>query len=149
MKLLTTAALTLALSVGCAKPAEDGSSTSPDGSPPSAEDVKREVGEAAEAATEFASQKKDEYAKALRQKLDELDTSLEDLKQKAGTLTDEAKARWEANRPELERKREDLNKKLDELEASSGDAWEHVKDGLDSAWNDLKKAADEAAKEFD
>jgi len=113
------------------------------------EEVKEKVGEAAEVTREFTSQEMQDYVDSLKNKLQELDTQREQLKQKGKELAGDAKQRWEDQLSALEDKRKKLQEDLDRLAGASGHAWQDMKQGIDAAWDDLKKATDEAAKEFD
>jgi TolA-binding protein len=156
------AATVLALTLGCS----DAASTTPTDATPSKahgvesdaasqddsatlEDVKKEVGEAAEAAREFTSQEMQEYADSLNNKLEELNTQFDQLQQKGQELAGDAKQQWEDRLSALKEKRKKLQEDLNQLGDASGDAWHEMKDGIDAAWDDLKKATDEAAMEFE
>jgi len=113
------------------------------------DDVKNEVGEAAQATREYTSQEMQEYADGLNNKLQELDTQLEHLKQSGKELAGDAKQQWEDRLSALEDRRMKLQEDLNQLGDASGEAWQKLKEGMDAAWDDLKKAADEAAKKFE
>lgn len=113
------------------------------------EDVKKEVGEAAETTHEFTSQEMQAYVDSLNNKLEELDTQFDQLQQKGQELAGAAQQQWEDRLSALKEQRKKLQEDLNRLGDASGDAWHEMKKGIDAAWDDLKKATDEAAKEFE
>lgn len=128
-----------------------GCSKEPAGQAPgevTAEDVRRDAGQAAKTAAEYSQQAKDEFQKKLEGRLTELDAEIVKLREKGTGLKDEAKAKWEKKLPELEAKREAVRAKLAELGQSSAAAWKDVQSGAQSAWDELEKAFGEASREF-
>jgi len=112
------------------------------------EDVKKETKEAAETAGQYAMQKKEEYQKALEDKLEAYDEKIDDLSAMAGKAIGDAKTEMEKSIDELKAKRDSAAEKLDELRGSSGEAWEDMKTGMDKAMDDIEKAYEEAKSRF-
>ena len=80
----------------------------------------------------------------LSQQLNELDTKMADLKNRAQRAGDEAKAEWEARRPQLEAQREAAASKLQELKQSGKETWEQVRTKTEAAFAELEKGFKEA-----
>lgn len=92
---------------------------------------------AAEVTQKFASSEIQGYAESLTNKVQDIDTRLEQLKQKGEDLAGDAKQQWEEQLGALKEKRTKLQKDLDQLRGASGEAWQDLKRGIDAAWNDL------------
>lgn len=120
-----------------------------DGASTTGTDVKREIGEAIDATTEFAAQSKDEYVQAMQKRLDQLDRKIATLEQKSADLATTAQAEWEERSDALKRKRKAAGERLDELKSSSQDAWKDLQSGVDDAWAELSAAFEEAAAKFE
>ena len=114
----------------------------------SADDVKREAGEAVQTAAEYSQQAKEDFVKSLNARLTELDAEIANLREKGRDLKDEAKADWDQKLADLETKREAARVKLDEVGNSTAEAWKDVQQGAKSAWDELDKAVRDAAGEF-
>ena len=76
--------------------------------------------------------------------LKELDTKMADLKARAQSAGDQAKAEWEQRRPQLEAQREAAAKKLDELKQSSKETWDETRTKAEAAFGELEKGFKEA-----
>jgi CHASE3 domain sensor protein len=116
--------------------------------PVTAQKVKQETKEAAEALKEYTLQQKEAYQKKLGTKLKEMQQKIADLKARAAKATPEAKAKLQENEAELQKKWDAAQKKFDELQKSSGQAWGELKSGTDAAMNDLEKAYNKAVSHF-
>ena len=114
----------------------------------SADDVKREAGEAVDTAAEYSQQAKEDFVRSLNARLTELDAEIANLREKGRDLKDEAKADWDQKLVDLETKREAARVKLDEVGNSTAEAWKDVQQGAKSAWDELDKAVRDAAGEF-
>jgi hypothetical protein len=114
----------------------------------SADDVKKEVGEAIEATKDYVLQHSEEYRKELEQKLKKFDTQLEEWRAEVKKAHAVARARLEKEIAELEKKRELAQQKLEELKDPTKQAWEDLKSGLDSVMDELEKAFHKAADRF-
>jgi hypothetical protein len=80
----------------------------------------------------------------LSAELSDLDTKMAELKSRAQTAGDKAKAEWEARQPQLEAQRAAAARKLDELKQSSKEAWEQTRDKTEAAFSELQKGFKEA-----
>jgi LPS O-antigen subunit length determinant protein (WzzB/FepE family) len=112
------------------------------------EDVRRDAGQAAETATEYSRQTKEEFQKKLDTRLKELDAEIARLREKGHGRKDDAKAGWDQKMKELETKRDAARAKLAELRDSSAEAWKDARKGAQSAYDDLDKAFRDASREF-
>lgn len=112
------------------------------------EDVRRDVGKAAQTAADFSLQAKEDFQRSLEARLEELDAEIAKLREKGGNLKDQAAATFKMKMAELETKRDAARAKLAEVGQSSAEAWKDVRKGAESAWDELDKAFREAASEF-
>lgn len=115
----------------------------------SGKELRREVGEAAEATDRYAGEKSEEFKIELSRKLDDLDVSIEKLKARAHELKEDARPEWERQMAHLQEARERVRKELAELGSASRAAWQDAKPSLEAAWKDLRQAYENAAKHFD
>lgn len=113
-----------------------------------ADDVRRDAGQAVHTAVEYSEQTKVEFQKQLATRIDELDAEIVKLREKGRDLQDQAKASWELKMAELEKKREVARAKLAEVGNSTAEAWKDIQKGAQAAWDDLEKSFHEASKEF-
>jgi len=127
-----TAVLSLTLSVALL-PLGCGTSSSPT---PNANDKIRDAGDAA---VEAAKAKRDEYAREMQKKLDELDAKCKALEQRAAETKGDARKDLDEKVKVAKTKRDAAARKLDELKEAGADRWEKVKEGVGSAFDDLKK----------
>jgi len=104
--------------------------------------AKEKVGEAADASVAAAKAKRDEYARGMQTKLDELDTKHKALEKRASEAKGDAKKDLDEKVKASKAKRDAAAKKLDELKEASHDRWEKIKDGVENAFEDLKKATE-------
>jgi TolA-binding protein len=101
--------------------------------------AKEKIRDAVDATTEAAKAKRDEYAREMSKRLDELNVKYEELKGRAAKADDQARKGLERMLEEAKVKRDAAAKKLDELKEAGADRWEKVKDGVGSAFDDLKQ----------
>jgi hypothetical protein len=80
----------------------------------------------------------------LSTKLNELDTTMAELKARAQRAGEQAKTEWETRRPQLEAQREAAAKKLEELKQSSKEGWEETRTKTEAAFGELEKGFKEA-----
>jgi hypothetical protein len=95
-----------------------------------------------------ANKAKEDFQKALYENLRRLDEQIRELKLKAATLTEDAKAGWAEKQAELDAKRKTAEAKLGEIRSATGEAWEHLREGSQAAWRELEQAVKQAAEEF-
>jgi len=132
LSLATSAALLLLL--GC----DTNPSSAPDpGSKIS--NATEKIRDAADATTEAARAKRDEYARAMSKRLDEFDVKCKELAGRITKAEGQARKDLEKKLEEAKVKRDAAAKKLDELKEAGADRWEKVKEGVGNALNDLKK----------
>jgi hypothetical protein len=127
-------AFSAALLLGCDK--NSLSNKPPD---PKIANAKEKIRDAAEAATEAAKVKRDEYVREMSKQLDELNVKYEEFKGRATKAGDQANKDLGKKLEEAKVKRDVAAKKLDELKEAGADRWEKVKEGVGSAFDDLKK----------
>jgi len=112
------------------------------------ENVRHDGGQAAETATEYSRQTKEEFQKKLDTRLKELDAEITKLREKGRDFKDKAKANWDQNMTELETKRDAAHAKLAEVRGSGAEAWKDLQKGAQSAYDNLDKAFHETSREF-
>ena len=133
---------------GCEQPGTAPASGKTTSGKTTSEDVRQDVGKAADTAAEFAQQTREEFLKKLDARLQELDAEIVKLREKGHDLKDEAKEKWDQNLVELETKRDAARAKLAEVKDSSAEAWKDLQKGAQAAWEDMDKAFHEASHEF-
>jgi chromosome segregation ATPase len=79
---------------------------------------------------------------------EDVEARLATLEERAGELSEEARAELEGVLADLRSQREALQERLGAIEVSSQQAWEDVKAGLDEAWGELDSALESAADRF-
>lgn len=114
-----------------------------------AEDVKREAGEAFETSSQYAKEQAEELHRQLQRKIDELGPQIERLKSQARDLKEQAKPEWDKRIAQLEEQRRVAQQKLDAWKKASPEAWKELKTGASRAWSDLKESYDNAARHFE
>ena len=81
--------------------------------------------------------------------LDQNETDLAELEERAKELGEDGLKRWEAYQPKLIEKKKALMQKVQDLKTAGPSKWLEMKDGLDQAWSDFKASMDEAKKALD
>jgi uncharacterized coiled-coil DUF342 family protein len=91
---------------------------------------------------------KEEYIQFLHQKIDEWNSDIDKLREKADKL--DSKSREELNEQilNLKRKRDEIELKATELSKSGSDAWQDLKSGIDLAWDAMNVAVKSASSRF-
>lgn len=112
------------------------------------EEVRTEVGRAAEKAKVYASQQVETYRQDMQGKLDALSKKIEELRERAKTATGDAATRYQSVIAELQSKMDATRKKLKEVGSAGSGAWNEMKTSFDKAMSDLNKAFDEAFGKF-
>ncbi len=134
------------LLAGCGeKPGGDTPNPKP---PVTGDDVKRELGEAGDAALRYTEQQSAELREQVKTKLAEMDVEIERMKAKAAEMSGEAKVRMEEKINDLSAERAKVEVKLEELRNASGKAWTELKSGFDKSWVELKSSFQKASEEF-
>ncbi|QJW94641.1 sll1863 family stress response protein [Frigoriglobus tundricola] len=120
-----------------------GANTSPTTPPdPKVADARDKINDAEKATVEAAKSKRDEYARAMQKRLDELTAKFDALNVRAARAEGQTKKDLDTKLEEAKVKRDAAAKKLGELKEASHDRWEKVKDGVENAFEDLKKAVE-------
>jgi Skp family chaperone for outer membrane proteins len=133
--LLLPVLLGLALNVSAAEKREEGV-------PPKtgSADVRKEAGEAIDAATAKARQERDEFVGKAQKELAELKKKMAELRKKAKKLSGEAKAKLDRQIQNLEPELKAAEQKLADLKSATGEKWEELKSGVSRAIDRLKQA---------
>ncbi len=130
------------LALGC------GEQQSPPQTSMSADDVKKETGEALDAAAQLAQQEKDEFLLATREEMDEIKADVATLKQEAAAAQGEAKQKLERQVAELEEKWNAADAMVAALRAESAEAWADMKQQVLAALADLKASYQEVRRDM-
>jgi chromosome segregation ATPase len=80
---------------------------------------------------------RNEFIDKMKDRLDELDKEIEDLKQEADKFDAEAKKEYENRLHDLREKRRDAKRRIDDLQSAGEEQWQKVKDEAEHAWNAL------------
>jgi phage shock protein A len=83
-------------------------------------------------------QTKDEYLAKLKAQLDEWETDLEHLREKAGEASEDAKEKLEEQMAELKAKWDEGAARRQEIIDAADDNWEELKDEAEEKWAELK-----------
>ena len=116
--------------------------------PSKLQQVQREIEEAVQATSQYTAEQKEKCVADLKQRLEGVDASLEELKEDASNLSADAKQRWQQGLSDIESKRDELREQLADLSDASGDAWSELKVGFKDAWQDLGNSVEKAAEAF-
>jgi len=114
-----------------------------------AEEVRRELGEAAEAVEEYSEDTSQEVVENAQKTLDQLKQDMERLKQDVGELHETAQGKLEESIGDLDRKLADAQQRLDQLRDAGADAWAESKDDLQKALDNLQRGYTEAVTAFE
>jgi vacuolar-type H+-ATPase subunit I/STV1 len=117
--------------------------------PVHADDVRREVREALQAAKSYTFQRKDEYQRKLQDVLNDMDERIDDLQEQAETATGQARKEAEAKLRELRAKREVVRERLQKVNAATADTWDRVTAAVSDAVQDFQKMYDDVRSHFD
>lgn len=96
------------------------------------------IAEAGHATAAAAREKRDEYAREMHKRLNEMDVKLGDLEGRAAKAEGQGKKDLEKLLAEGKVKRDAAAKKLEEMKEAAPERWEKVKDGVAHAFDDLK-----------
>ena len=113
-----------------------------------AEQVKKEVREAAKAIKSFTFEQKDEFSEWGKKRIGRLDTRLDELRKRGSDLAGEAKTEWEGQIADLEKRKKELEAQLDATVESTSESWSELSKGFADAQKELAKAIREAGKEL-
>lgn len=122
--------------------------TGDEASPTTLDELSRDVQDAASTAGDYVQEQISKYRATMDDRMASLDEQLDSLRQRAGELDEQARAKLQGVLDELSVDRDALEQRLEELEASSADAWTELKAGLDQAWADLRAAVDDATDTY-
>jgi peptidoglycan hydrolase CwlO-like protein len=111
-------------------------------------EVKEKVGEAVAVTKDYIFQESQHYQKKMEEKLEEIDTQIEEWRPKIEEAEKDVRARLEKELAELENKRDDVQKQLEALKEPTQEAWEEMKSGMDKAIQELESALEKAAERF-
>lgn len=117
-------------------------------SPVAAENLKTKAAEAVDAAKVYTGAKRDEYAKSVEGRLQEMNSKIAELKKKAESATADTQAALAEQVKDLESKRESVGKRLAELQTSSSQAWGDMRQGIDAALKELYEGYEKARGRF-
>lgn len=107
----------------------------------SADDVKKETGEAVDATKRYANEKKEEFQARIDAKLKALSADVTRLKDEAKA---KAKDNYDATAKDLDAKQKKADAKAAELSKAGSKAWASLKGGVESAVDDLEKGVENA-----
>jgi len=113
-------------------------------------DVKKEVGDAAEAIKDYSAEQRDAALAKTKEALDDFDARIERLemtvRDRWGQMDQTARNKAVAALRDLKRQRERVAKWHGGLQHSSAENWEQVKRGFSSSYEELKASWGRAEK---
>ena len=80
---------------------------------------------------------RNEFIARMKDRLDELDRKIEELKHKADKFDAQAKKEYENRLNDLRGKRRELRRKVDDLQSVGSEQWQKMKDEAEHAWKAL------------
>lgn len=85
----------------------------------------------------MTSQSRNEFIEKMKDRLDDLDENIEELKQKGDKFEGEARKEYENRLHDLREKRREAKRKMDEVRAAGEEKWQQFKDEAEHAWKAL------------
>jgi hypothetical protein len=107
----------------------------------SAEEVRKETGEALEVTKEFMAGRIADYQEEMEKMRARLAQRIEELEKKAAKAREEAQEDLQATMDELRKKLETVEESFKKLESASGKAWKELESGFQSALEEFEKTA--------
>ncbi len=114
----------------------------------SASDVKRQTGEALDAAAQLAQQERNDFQRAAQEELEEMKAELDTLKREADSAQGAARQKLQRQVHLLEEKWSVAEAKLAALRAESQQAWAAMQEQVQVALVDLKESYQEIRREM-
>ncbi len=94
------------------------------------------------------SENRQEYLDRLKKKIEEWNSEISRLVEKAGEVKEEKKAEYKEHMETISKNREKLEEKMADLKQASESSWEALKYGVESSWEALKAKYSEAKSKF-
>ena len=91
---------------------------------------------------------REEYIQNLKDKLDELNSKIDQLQLQGKLAEMESRQDYEQHIQRFTAKRDEILNRLQEMRHSSDEAWEDLRKGIDQAWSHLREAFDQAKSHF-
>lgn len=85
----------------------------------------------------MATQSRNEFIEKMKERLDDLDENIEDLKKRGDKFEGEARKEYENRLHDLREKRREAKRKLDDIRSASEEKWQQFKDEAEHAWKAL------------
>lgn len=100
--------------------------------------VKRDAGDATEAAKTASAQERIEVERKVQAELDELQAGIQRLQERMDQMSEETRRRADASLEDLERRKEEARKRLEEIKVASETTWNRLRQNLESTVTDLR-----------
>ncbi|MEN0060166.1 MAG: hypothetical protein AAGB31_15110 [Bdellovibrio sp.] len=114
----------------------------------SKEEVQEKTAVAAQAASDYTKEQKEQFQKDMEENLRSLKSEIAELKKSASEKSGVVQAEMKEKIQALEKKQEAVKKDLAHLKKSSGKAWIELKSGVSRAWDSLSESYQKAKSEF-
>jgi len=85
----------------------------------------------------MSDQNRNEFIQRMKDRLDDLDREIENLKSEGEKLDAQARKEYENRLHDLREKRRQAERKIDDLRSASEETWQQVKDETEHAWKAL------------
>lgn len=146
---LVSAVAAVGLLVGC----EPNTPSSTDNVPTSAgaskaSDVKKEIGEAVEAARQSAAHARARYVTSVEAQLQTMDEQIAELTRKSESLAGDARNQLNDTVASLKEKRREAGERWQEVKNARTEAWQGVKTGFDAVMKDLEREFQNAKSRY-
>jgi regulator of replication initiation timing len=91
---------------------------------------------------------RDEFIKNLKTQLDEMNTGIDEIEQKAKSVRENTKERLQVRIKYLRRKRDSAYAKIQDVKNTSEEAWQDLKQGTENTFLSLKDALTKTMAHF-
>lgn len=110
------------------------------------DDAKQELQQAGDAIKDLAEKERDAFVAKINDRLEDVDRSIEEMKQDAKEATGDARRELEERIQVIETKRDALEERLQEVGDETGKAWGRLRERIREAWDELKQANDRGVR---
>lgn len=155
--LLCVFAVGLLIISGCSKKTDSsadpgetpqGSQTATNEQSISSSDVKQEAKEALEVTGEFSKQQMEKFRAEAQQRLESMQTRVDELKAQAAEQAEEVKPALRQQLDEIEKQIAETHASLGDMTGDTAEAWDAFQQGIGDAVKEIGQSVDEAKSKF-
>ncbi|MDZ7723313.1 MAG: hypothetical protein U5R06_11035 [candidate division KSB1 bacterium] len=104
-------------------------------------DVKEKGSEFLQATQDYTVEQREEYEKALNEKIESMNAGIDSLKQQLDAANEKRRQELEKQITKLEKQVYDLKQSLEQLKQAGDGAWQGIKSGIDQTVKSIENAA--------